>query len=160
MLILLAEKEFAIGAHDSAFTHRLVLPLRFASLQILAGPAFVIRMAIHKIAYEDHAAMMIGYDLVVINLFNAEFAIGGRDFKKVAACSVSRAYVNEVVLNDRSWDHGCLALARGFPQELALRADTYHAFLGQLDVLLYSTDLRNDQRRIMGRIGKITRLPE
>src|SRR5262249_17672258 len=60
--------EAAVRGGDRAFVElALLLPDRLARLEILAGPAFAVRVAVEVIAQFHDAAMMIHHDLVGID---------------------------------------------------------------------------------------------
>src|ERR1017187_6769996 len=62
-LVLRAQVKPVIGINDRAFAQLVVLPLGLTALEVLARPAFVIRMAIDKIAELDDAAVLVAQNL-------------------------------------------------------------------------------------------------
>src|ERR1039458_7480256 len=63
-LILRAQVKPVIGIYYRTFAQLIVLPLGGTRLEVLARPAFVVRMAIDKIADLDDAAVLVPQDFV------------------------------------------------------------------------------------------------
>src|SRR6266436_2074941 len=111
----------AVGIDQRAFAEFFfVLPLGFAGLEILAGPAFAFGIAVEIIAHLDDAAMMVGHDFVRIDLLSGELAAAGRDFEKVAAHAVAGTDIDEAVRINRRWDDCDVSFARRAPEQLAV----------------------------------------
>src|ERR1035441_9384238 len=159
-LVLRAQVEPAIGIEDRAFARRGALPFGLAGLEILAGPALVIRMAIDKIVHLDDAAVLIAQHLVGIDLLGGELAAGVADLEQGAADAVGGGDIDAVVAANRRGDDRRLALARRPPEQLAVRRrDARHAVGGQLDVLPHAVNLRQHERRVMRGVSELPAAP-
>ena len=75
--ILAAEVKMAIGVCDRAFAgFVLLLPDGLACLEVLAGPAFVVRKAVKVFTNPHDASVMINHHLVVaVNFFRFKLAV-------------------------------------------------------------------------------------
>src|ERR1017187_1419327 len=160
-LVLRAQVKPVIGINDRTFAQLIVLPLGGARLEVLAGPALVIRMAIDKIADLDDPAVLVAQDLIGIDLFGGELPAGFGDLEQITADAVAGADIDVAVAVNRRGDDCHLALARRAPEQLAVRRrNARHAVSGQLDVLPHAANLRHDERRVMRGIGERLAAPD
>src|ERR1035441_7363621 len=93
-LVLRAQVKPVIGINDRPFAQLIVLPLGGARLEVLAGPALVIRMAIDKIADLDDAAVLVAQNLIGIDLFGGELPAGFGDLEQITK-NIPPAYRSE-----------------------------------------------------------------
>src|SRR6266478_3708871 len=125
----------------------LFLPTRFAALEILAGPTFSVRIAIHTIADTDYAAVMVDHYFIGVNFGGSEIARVGADFEKVTAHAVARGDINKAVMINGRGNHGGSAPAGSAPEKLAIICrDASNRLRCKLDVLPDTTNLGNDRR--------------
>src|SRR5262249_39935406 len=131
------------------FELALLLPNRRASLEILAGPAFAVRIAVDVIAHFHDAAMMIHHNFVGIDLRGGERTSFGHS-KQVAARAVAGRDIDFALGINRRRNHGRLASAGCLPKNLTVfwRYPS-DALVSKLDVLADTLNLCNYHRGIV-----------
>src|SRR6185295_5944872 len=100
-----AKIKMAVGAGERPLSQFVpLLPDRRAGFEILADPAFAVRIAVEKVAHTNDTAMMIDHDFVRVNLPGVEPRALFRDFEKIAADAIAGGHVNVVAEADRRWN--------------------------------------------------------
>src|SRR5882724_9802779 len=110
-----------IGINQAAFAEFIAgLPFGLAGLEVLASPAFAVRVAVGKVADFDDAAVVVNHDFVGIDLTRGETAPARRDFEEVAAGAITGGDVDQVVVINRGRDNRYLPPAWRAPEQLAI----------------------------------------
>src|SRR5690349_4949826 len=118
-----------------------VLPFGLPGYEILAGPAFAVRVSVNVIANKNCAAVMVHYDFVGIDFFRAEFAARAGDLEEIITYAIARSDINKTVVVNRRRNDCHIAASWSAPEQFAIaRLHTNDTAARQLDVLPDSTD--------------------
>ena len=89
-------------------------------LEILADPAFSVRIAVKILSDQHDAAVMVGHHFIGVNFFGREFSVRGRDFEEIAADAIARTHIDAVVAVDRRGNDRRFAFSRRPPEQAAV----------------------------------------
>src|ERR1019366_2090540 len=151
----------AVGASDRAFAHPFVAPNQVSGFELLANPAFAIRVPVEVLTHSHHAAMMIDHVLVGVGLPGLERAAGLRNLEQIAANAVAGRDVHVVIMINRGRHSGGDSRTMCAPEHFAGgRLYSGYALPSELDVLTHSADFLLDRRGVFGWISPFAGLPQ